>query len=99
LGFVNCGPIFQEDKAGCEDELLRDTQGQGNGTPRQQEATFYCAGTDSGDSYPKAENKGALPYIPFQAGYRSKKQGLIHIWLHAALLATSPPCAKCDLQV
>jgi hypothetical protein len=36
------------------------------------------------------ENKGGLPYIPLQAGYRNKKQSLTHIWLHATLLATSP---------
>jgi hypothetical protein len=34
------------------------------------------------------ENKGASLYIPLQAGYRSKKQGLIHIWLYLILLAT-----------
>jgi hypothetical protein len=28
-----------------------------------------------------SKNKGALPYIPLQVGYRSKKQGLTHIWL------------------
>jgi uncharacterized protein YbaP (TraB family) len=39
------------------------------------------------------ENKGDLLYIPLQAGYRSKKQGLTHIWLHATLLATSSPSA------
>jgi hypothetical protein len=35
------------------------------------------------------ENKGALPYIPFPAGYRSKKQSLTHIWLLVISLATS----------
>jgi hypothetical protein len=34
------------------------------------------------------ENKGVSPYIPLQASYRSKKQGLIHIWLYLILLAT-----------
>jgi hypothetical protein len=35
--------------------------------------------------------KGSLlPYIPLQAGYRSKKQGIIHIWLYLILLATLP---------
>jgi hypothetical protein len=38
------------------------------------------------------ENKGISPYIPLQAGYRSKKQGLIHIWLYLILLATLPQC-------
>jgi hypothetical protein len=37
-----------------------------------------------------SENKGVSPYIPWQAGYRSKKQGLIHIWLYTILLATLP---------
>jgi hypothetical protein len=36
------------------------------------------------------KNKGVSPYIPLQAGYRSKKQGLIHIWLYLILLATLP---------
>jgi hypothetical protein len=36
------------------------------------------------------ENKGALPYIPLQAGYKSKKKGLTHIWLYTFLLATFP---------
>jgi hypothetical protein len=36
------------------------------------------------------KNKGFSPYIPLRAGYRSKKPGVTHIWLHATLLATSP---------
>jgi hypothetical protein len=35
------------------------------------------------------ENKGVSPYIPLQAGYRSKKQSLTHIWLHMTLLVIS----------
>jgi hypothetical protein len=31
------------------------------------------------------ENKGVSPYTPLQAGYRSKRQGLIHIWLYSLL--------------
>jgi hypothetical protein len=42
------------------------------------------------------ENKGALPSIPLQAGYSSKKQGLTPMWLYASLLATSPS-GLCDL--
>jgi hypothetical protein len=38
----------------------------------------------------RPENKGVSPYTPLQAGYRSKKQGLIHIWLYLILLATLP---------
>jgi hypothetical protein len=38
------------------------------------------------------ENKGVSPYTALQAGFRSKKQGLTHLWLHATLLATSPQC-------
>jgi hypothetical protein len=34
------------------------------------------------------ENKGVSPYVPLQAGYGSKKQGLIHIWLYLIFLAT-----------
>jgi hypothetical protein len=36
------------------------------------------------------ENKGVSLYLPLQAGYRSKKQGLIHVWLYLILLATLP---------
>jgi hypothetical protein len=42
------------------------------------------------------EHNRVSPYKPLQAGYRRKKQGLAHIWLHAPLLATSPP-VLCDL--
>jgi hypothetical protein len=35
------------------------------------------------------ENKGALPYIALQTGYRSEKQSLTHIWLLVISLATS----------
>jgi hypothetical protein len=38
------------------------------------------------------ENKGVSPYIPLQADYRSKKQGLIHVWFYLILLATVPSC-------
>jgi hypothetical protein len=37
------------------------------------------------------ENQGVSPYTPLQAGYRSKKQSLTHIWLHVTLLAISFP--------
>jgi hypothetical protein len=37
------------------------------------------------------KNKGGLPYIPLQTGYRSKKKSSTHIWLHVTLLAISPP--------
>jgi hypothetical protein len=32
------------------------------------------------------ENKGALPYIAFQAENRSEKQSLTHIWLSAIFI-------------
>jgi hypothetical protein len=35
------------------------------------------------------ENKGISPYIPLQAGYRSKKQSSTHLWLHVTPLAIS----------
>jgi hypothetical protein len=37
------------------------------------------------------KNKEVSPYISLQAGYRSKRQGLTHIWLHVTLLATTLP--------
>jgi hypothetical protein len=33
------------------------------------------------------KNKKVSPYMPLQAGYRSKKQSSIHIWLYVTLLA------------
>jgi hypothetical protein len=44
------------------------------------------------------ENKGVSSYIPLQIGYRSKKQGLIHTWLHVTVLATLPSVV-CDLHI
>jgi hypothetical protein len=50
------------------------------------------------------ENKGVSPYTPLQAGYRSKKQGLVHIRLYLILLPTLPQVLRdfpsvvlCDL--
>jgi hypothetical protein len=37
------------------------------------------------------ENKGVSPYIPLQAGYRSRKQSSTYIWLHVTPLAISSP--------
>jgi hypothetical protein len=53
---------------------------------------FYCASTDSADSCSKAEprEQRGLTLYTMQAGYRSKKQGLICIWLYLILLATLP---------
>jgi hypothetical protein len=39
------------------------------------------------------ENKEVLPYIPLQAGYRSKQQSSTHIWLHVtSLVILFPQC-------
>jgi hypothetical protein len=56
-------------------------------------SNIYCAGTDPADLCPKLspKNKGVPPYIPLQAGYRSKKQNSTQIWLHMALLPISFP--------
>jgi hypothetical protein len=35
------------------------------------------------------ENNEVSPYVPLQAGYRSKKQSSTHKWLHVTLLAIS----------
>jgi hypothetical protein len=35
------------------------------------------------------QNKGALPHIPLQAGYRNEEQSLTHIWLLIISVATS----------
>jgi hypothetical protein len=60
----------------------------------QQEATLYCASTDSVYSSSKAENEGGLPYIPLQAGHRSKKQSLTHIMLACNFIGYfTPPSA------
>jgi hypothetical protein len=45
----------------------------------------------------RPENKGVSLYVSLQAGYRSKKQGLIHIWLYLILLATFPSLVLHDL--
>jgi hypothetical protein len=45
------------------------------------------------------KNKGVSPYIPLQAGYRSKKQSSTHIWLHVTSLALSFSLVLCDLHV
>jgi hypothetical protein len=37
------------------------------------------------------KNKAISPYIPLQAGYRSKKKSSTHIWLHVTSLAISLP--------
>jgi hypothetical protein len=42
------------------------------------------------------KNNEAFSYIPLQAGYRSKKQGLTHMWLYVCPLATLPS-VLCDL--
>jgi hypothetical protein len=50
------------------------------------------------------KNKEVSPYIPLQAGYRSKTQGLIHIWLlcnsigyFTLMLHDHLPLVLCDL--
>jgi hypothetical protein len=79
--------------------MSHDTQGQGNGISRQfnRERFIVLAQTEwTLVQRLSPENKGALPYIPLQAGYGSKKQGLTHVWLCATLLAIYPP-VLCDL--
>jgi hypothetical protein len=39
------------------------------------------------------KSKRGLCYRSLQVGYRSKKQSLTHMWLHATLLAPSSPSA------
>jgi hypothetical protein len=41
------------------------------------------------------DNKVALPYITLQAGYRSKKQGLTHMWFaYKPICYFNPQCYK-----
>jgi hypothetical protein len=60
--------------------LLQDTQGQENGIPRQfsRKQCFIVPAQTQWTCVQRLspESKGALPYIPLQAGYKSKKQGL-----------------------
>jgi hypothetical protein len=49
--------------------------------------------TDLADS----SDKGAFPYILLQAGYRSKKQHLSHIWLHTKFHWLTFFSGICDL--
>jgi hypothetical protein len=68
-------------------------------TGRGKEATLVLAQTQrTRVQRLSSENKGVSPYRPLQAGYRSKRQGLTHIWLHVTLLASSPS-VLCDLHV
>jgi hypothetical protein len=77
--------------------LLQDTQEQGKGTLRQfsRKQRFIVPAQTQQTHVQRlnSKNKGALPYILLQAGYKSKKQSLTHTWLPATLLATSPPSA------
>jgi hypothetical protein len=68
---------------------------QRNGTLRQFSRKQHCTIKWIEVQRLSPENKGGLPYIPLHAGYRSKKQGLTHIWLYTSLLATSPTPAQC----
>jgi hypothetical protein len=54
---------------------------------------FYCADTDPVELCPKtsSKNKEVSPFIPLQAGYRSKKQSSTHIWLYVTSLGISFP--------
>jgi hypothetical protein len=76
--------------------MLRDIQAGKLDTKAFQEVIFISVPA-AAQRIPiqrlSSKNKGALPFIPLQAGYRSKKQSLTHIWLHASLLATSPSSA------
>jgi hypothetical protein len=73
---------------------------QRRGTPRLfQEAVFISVPAAAQQIHIQRlspENKGVSSYIPLQAGYRNKQQGLTHIWLHVTLFATLPP-VLCDL--
>jgi hypothetical protein len=79
--------------------MLRESQTETRDTKAFQEAVFISAPAAAQWIHIQRlspKNKGVSPYIPLQAGYRSKKQGLTHIWLHTTLLATSLP-VLCDL--
>jgi hypothetical protein len=74
--------------------VLQDTQGQGNGIPTQFSRKQHFIVPAQTQQTPvqrlSPENKGALHYIPLQAGYRSKKQGLTHMWLHTTIVYMQP---------
>jgi hypothetical protein len=73
---------------------------QGNGTPKAFQETVFISMPAMAQQIPiqrlSLKNKVALPYIPLQAVYRSKKQSLTHIWLYSSLLATLSS-VLCDL--
>jgi hypothetical protein len=58
-------------------------------------SNVYCASTDPADLWTKAElqEQRVSPYMPLQAGYRSKNQSSTHIWLHVTSLAFHFPSA------
>jgi hypothetical protein len=87
------GMVFQNDSVPVYENHLKVLKccgifKQGNGTPR-----LFRGNASSGSVIHiqrlSPENKGALPYIPLQAGYKSKKQSLTHTWLLVMSLATS----------
>jgi hypothetical protein len=84
--------------------LLRDIQAGKPDTKALREAVFVSMPAAAAQQIPiqrlSPENKGALLiYIPFQAGYRSEKQSLTHIWLLVISLATSSSVLPDRFQV
>jgi hypothetical protein len=59
----------------------------GNRTPRLFRKQYLLAAQCVHIKRLSSENKRPLPYILFYVSYRSKKQRLIHIWLHTISLA------------
>jgi hypothetical protein len=73
-------------------EMLQDIQAGKQDTKDFQEAIFISVPAVAQWIHIQRlspENKGALPYIPLQAVYRSEKQSLTHKWLLVISLATS----------
>jgi hypothetical protein len=69
---------------------------------REAGGNVYCACTDPVDSCPKAvspQNKGVSSYIPFQAGYRSKKTKLNPHMAACDFISYCISPVLCDLHV
>jgi hypothetical protein len=69
-------------------ELLQESRLEKRDTKPFQEAIFISVLAVVQQIYIQRlspENNRVLPYIPLQAGYNSKKQGLTQIRLHATL--------------
>jgi hypothetical protein len=83
-------------------EMLQDIQAGKWDTKAFREAVFIHMSAVAQQTHIQSlspENKGVLPYILLQAGYRNETQSLTHIWLLVISLATSSSVLRDCFQV